>query len=229
MNPDRPYRKLLISSAAPSEGKTTIACGIAIALAQGGQRVCILDCDFRRPRLHRVFGRSGDLGATSVIVGDATIDDVAKPTEVQNLWCIPAGPIPPNPADLLHSERFRRLLDELGERFDRVVIDSAPLIAVTDSAIISTIVDGTVFVVRAFKTSKHQSAQGLRALRDVDARIVGGVLNAVDLNRQEYAYYYHYHYYMREGYYSTPEAARTSSNGGDGDSGSMGDQASPSN
>jgi Mrp family chromosome partitioning ATPase len=94
------------------------------------------------------------------------------------------------------------MIDELAERFDRVIIDSPPLVAVTDSAIISTIVDGTVFVVRAFKTSRHQSAQGLRTLRDVDARVVGGVLNAVNLNRQEYAYYYQYY---RRGGYTTPQ------------------------
>jgi capsular exopolysaccharide synthesis family protein len=210
MNPDHPYKTLLVSSAAPSEGKTTIACSIAIALAQGGQKVCIVDCDLRRPRLHRIFHRVGDKGVTNVIVGDASIDDVAKPTVVGNLWSIPAGPPPPNPADMLGSERFKRFVEELSGRFDRVIIDSAPLVAVTDSAIISTLMDGTVFVIRAFKTSKHLSAQGLRALRDVDARIVGAVLNAVDLNRQEYTYYYHYYYYKREGY-----ASGTAADGGD--------------
>jgi capsular exopolysaccharide synthesis family protein len=207
MNPDRPYKKLLVTSAAPSEGKTMSACSIAVALAQGGQRVCIVDCDLRRPRLHRIFGRAGDAGLTNVLVGEATIDDVAQPTVVKNLWAIPAGPIPPNPADILHSERFRSFLQEVSERFDRIIIDSPPLVAVTDSAIISTLADGTVFVVRAFKTSKHVSAQGLRVLRDVDARIVGGVLNAVNLNRHEYTYYYHYYYYKREGYRAAPGSA----------------------
>jgi capsular exopolysaccharide synthesis family protein len=200
MSPDRPYRRLLVTSAAPSEGKTTIACSIAIALAQGGQRVCIVDCDLRRPRLHRIFGRAGDAGVTNVLVGDATLEDVTQPTHIKNLWSVPAGPTPPNPADVLHSERFRVLLEELSERFDRVIIDSPPLIAVTDSAIISRLADGTVFVVRAFRTSKHVSAQGLRVLRDVDAHVVGAVLNAVNLNRHEYTYYYHYYYYKREGY-----------------------------
>ncbi len=204
MNPDRPYKKLLVTSAAPSEGKTMSACSIAIALAQGGQRVCIVDCDLRRPRLHRIFGRSGDAGVTNVLVGEVTLDEVAKETGIKNLWAIPAGPTPPNPADVLHSARFRALLDELAARFDRVIIDSPPLIAVTDSAIISTLADGTVFVVRAFKTSKHVSAQGLRILRDVDAPIVGAVLNAVNLNRHEYSYYYHYYYYKREGYRASP-------------------------
>lgn len=200
MNPDRPYRRLLVTSAAPAEGKTTVACSIAIAFAQGGQRVCIVDCDLRRPRIHRIFQRAGDAGVTNVLVGEASVDEVAKPTGIENLWAIPAGPAPPNPADMLHSERFKKFLQELSDKFDRVVFDSPPLVPVTDSAIISTLVDGTVFVVRAFNTSRHLSAQGLRVLRDVDTRVVGAVLNAVNLNRHEYSYYYHYYYYKREGY-----------------------------
>ena len=205
MNPDRPYKRLLVSSAAPAEGKTTVACSIAIALAQGGQRVCIVDCDLRRPRLHRIFGRSGDAGVTNVIVGDATVDEVAKPTMIENLWSVPAGPTPPNPADLLHSDRFKNFLSDLSDRFDRIVIDSPPVVPVTDSAIISTLVDGTVFVVRAFATSRHMSRQGLRTLRDVDSPVVGVVLNAVNLSSREYSYSYQY-YYHREGYIADPAA-----------------------
>jgi capsular exopolysaccharide synthesis family protein len=206
MNPDRPYKRILVTSGAPAEGKTTVACSIAIAFAQGGQRVCIIDCDLRRPRLHRIFGRAGDSGITSVLMNEATIEDVAQPTVVPNLWSIPAGPLPPNPADLLHSARFKRLLEELSERFDRVIIDSPPIVAVTDSAIVSTLVDGTVFVVRGFQTPRNLAAQGLRSLRDVDANIIGVVLNAVNLNSNEYNYYYYY-YYKREGYYSTKQVA----------------------
>ncbi|MDP9001316.1 MAG: CpsD/CapB family tyrosine-protein kinase, partial [Myxococcota bacterium] len=128
-------------------------------------------------------------------------DEVAKPTAVQNLWSIPAGPVPPNPADMLHSAKFRKFLNDLSERFDRVVIDSPPVAAVTDSAVMSTLVDGTVFVVRAFKTSKQLARQGLRILQDVDAQVIGAVLNAVDLSNREYGYY-HYYYYKREGYRS---------------------------
>ncbi len=206
MNPDRPYRKLLVSSAAPSEGKTTVACSIAIALAQGGQRVCIVDCDLRRPRIHRIFDRAGDAGVTNVIVGNATVDEVVKPTLVNNLWSVPAGPTPPNPADLFHSERFKKFLSDLTDRFDRVVIDSPPIVPVTDSAIISTLVDGTVFVVRAFATKRPFAFQGLRSLRDVDSPVIGAVLNAVNLNRREYNYYYQY-YYHRDGYRPVTPAA----------------------
>lgn len=199
MNPDQPYKRLLVTSAAPAEGKTTVAVSIAVSMAQGGQKVCIMDCDLRRPRLHRIFDRAGDIGIMNAILGEATIDEVAKPTIVPNLYCIPCGPIPPNSADVVSSEKFKRLLDEISSKFDRVVLDSPPIIAVTDSAIVSTLVDGVVFVVRAFKTSVNLCRSGLRTLQDVDAPIAGAVLNAVNLNRHEYNYY-HYYYYKREGY-----------------------------
>jgi capsular exopolysaccharide synthesis family protein len=199
MNPDRPYRRILVTSAAPAEGKTTVAVSVAISLAQGGQKVCIVDCDLRRPRLHRIFDRAGDIGLMNVVVGDATIDEVAKPTVVPNLYCVPCGPIPPSSADVVASERFRHILDELGKRFDRVVLDSPPVVAVTDSAILSTLCDGVLLVIRAFKTTFGLAKSGLRALRDVDAPIAGSVLNAVNLDRHKY-YYQRYYYYRREGY-----------------------------
>jgi capsular exopolysaccharide synthesis family protein len=201
MSPDDPVKRILVTSAAPTEGKTMVACSIATALAQGGLRVCIVDCDLRRPRLHRVFDRVGDTGITNVLLGEATLDEVARPTVVENLWSIPAGPMPPNPADALHSQKFRDIIRELGERYDRVVIDSPPLVAVTDATILSKMCDGTIFVVRAFRTSKFLCRQALRSLRDVDAPLLGVVLNSVDLNKHEYAYnYYHYTYYKRQGY-----------------------------
>jgi polysaccharide biosynthesis transport protein len=203
MNPDKPYKRILVTSAAPSEGKTTVAVSVAVSLAQGGQKVCIIDCDLRRPRLHRIFDRAGDVGLMNVIVGEATIDDVAKPTLVPNLYCVPCGPIPPNSADVVASEKFRKLLDDLGKRFDRIVLDSPPVVAVTDSAILSTLCDGVLLVIRAFKTTFGLSKSGLRSLRDVDAPIAGAVLNAVNLNRHEY-YYQRYYYYRREGYAPNP-------------------------
>lgn len=212
MNPDEPYRRLLVTSAAPSEGKTTVAVSIAISLAQGGQKVCIVDCDLRRPRLHRIFDRAGDIGLMNAIVGECSVDEVVKETIVPNLYCVPCGPIPPNSADVVASDKFRQLLDDLSRRFDRVILDSPPVIAVTDSAIVSTLVDGVVFVVRAFKSSAGVCVSGLRTLLDVDAPIAGAVLNAVNLNRQEYSYY-QYYYYRREGYapVTPPTGAASSS------------------
>ena len=200
MNPDHPYKRLLVTSSVPGEGKTTVACSLAIAIAQSGQRVVLVDCDLRRPRLHRVFDRIGDAGVTNVLIGQATMDEVAKPSIVPNLWTIPAGPIPPNPGDILHSASFKRFIDDLSTRFDRVIIDTPPLVAVADAAIISTVIDDSIFVTRAFKTSRLIARQGLRSLRDVESRIVGTVLNAVDLRKHEYSYYKQYYYYRKEGY-----------------------------
>ena len=198
MNPDSPYTRIIVTSPAPSEGKTTVACSLAITLAQGGAKVVIVDCDLRRPRIHRIFDRVGDVGLTNVLLGEATLDDVALPTHIPNLSCVPSGATPPNPADLLASARFRQVLSELSERFDRVIIDTPPVTAVADAMILSKLVDGVVFVVRAFRTSYALGRQGIKALSDVDAPIVGTVLNAVSARAGAYDYYQYYRY--RGGY-----------------------------
>jgi succinoglycan biosynthesis transport protein ExoP len=205
MAPDRPYRRLLVTSAAPSEGKTTVACFIATAMAQAGQRVVLIDCDLRRPRVHRIFGKTSELGVTTALIG-RKVDDVILETGVPNLWMITAGPIAPDPTELLHSDRFKAFLDDVSQRFDRVIIDSSPLIAVTDSAILSTLVDGTVVVVRAFKTTRELLKAALRGLYDVGTKPAGAVLNAVNFDRHEYRY--SYSYYRRDGYYGE-EVAKT--------------------
>ncbi len=200
MSPDKPHKTLLVTSASPSEGKTTVACCIAIAMAQTGQRVLIMDCDLRRPRLHRVFGKTADTGVSTALLG-GNLDDALQATNVPNLSVLPAGPIPPNPAELFHTERFKALLAELEGRFDRIVLDSPPVVAVTDPAIIATIVDGVVLVSRAFKTRKELARHAVRSITDVGGRLVGGVLNAVDFSRLEYKY--SYYYYKRDGYYGS--------------------------
>jgi len=205
MSPDRPYRTLLVTSAGPSEGKTTVACCIAIAMAQAGRRVVIVDCDMRRPRLHRVFGIDRDHGVTTALLDLANLSQVEHETSVPNLSVVTTGPLPPNPAEILHSESFMKMLTMLRERYDCVVIDSPPVVPVTDSAVLSTVVDGTVLVVRAFKTTKDLARRAVRSIRDVGGHLVGTVLNAVDLDRHEYGYRYYY-YYKREGYSSEAPA-----------------------
>jgi polysaccharide biosynthesis transport protein len=197
MSPDHPFRTLLVTSAGPSEGKTTVACCIAIAMAQAGQRVVLVDCDLRRPRIHKVFRKSAETGVTTALL-EETVDGAVQPTDVPNLSIVATGPLPPNPAELLHSARFKGFLAQLSERFDRVILDSPPVVAVTDAAILSTLSDGTVLVVRAFATSKEIGRHALRALNDVGAKTAGAVLNAVNLDRAEYKY--SYYYYRREGY-----------------------------
>lgn len=202
MAPDKPYRTLLVTSAGPSEGKTTVACCIAIAMAQAGKRVLLVDCDLRKPRIHRVFrnrGSSAGPGLTGALL-EETKEDCVLTTEVPNLFAIPAGPIPPNPSELLQSERFRTFLEKMKGRFDQIILDSPPVVAVTDAVVLSTVVDGTVLVVRAFKTSKDLARHGTKLLRDVGAPMAGVVLNAVNLKRDEYQY--SYQYYRRGSYYT---------------------------
>jgi capsular exopolysaccharide synthesis family protein len=203
--PDHPYRTLLVTSAGPAEGKTTVASCIATAMAQAGQRVLLVDCDLRRPRIHRIFGRTLECGLTSALINDSALSEAVTHTDVDNLDVLPAGPVPPNPAEILQSERFRTLLTLLGERYDRIVLDSAPAAAVTDPAILARTVDGVVMVVRAYKTTKDLASHGLRSLLGVGGHVAGVVLNAVDLDRHEYKYYHYY--YAKPGYtYGTAAA-----------------------
>jgi succinoglycan biosynthesis transport protein ExoP len=200
MSPDHPFQTLLVTSAGPSEGKTTVATCIAVAMAHAGHRVALLDCDMRRPRVHKVFGFRNDLGVTTALIDLDSVGGIIHDTVVPNMKVICTGPIPPNPSELLHSDAFARLLADLKTRFDRIIIDSPPIVPVTDAAILATQVDGTILIVRAFKTSKDLVRRAKRTLNDVGARIVGSVLNAVELTRPEYGYY-RYQYYKSEGGY----------------------------
>jgi capsular exopolysaccharide synthesis family protein len=197
MSPDNPIRVLLVSSANPSEGKTTVACCIAVSIAQAGHRTLLVDCDLRRPRIHRIFGMSGDEGLTTALLDETALDRVIQPSEIPNLSVLPSGPIPPNPADLMHSERFQALIGALRGRFDRVILDSSPIAPVTDATILSAYVDATILVVRAFVTKKDLARHALRSINDIGSKTAGTVLNAVDFSRHEYKYA---SYYGRYGY-----------------------------
>jgi capsular exopolysaccharide synthesis family protein len=206
MAPDQPFRRLLVTSAGPSEGKTMVACCIAIAMAQAGQKVLLIDCDLRRPRMHRIFGVANDRGVTTAVIDQTGLDVHARDTEVENLRILSAGPHAPNPAELLQSATFLKQLDELQQSYDRIIIDSPPVVPVTDPAVLSKHVDGALLVIRAFRTTRDLTRQAIRSLRDVNAPLVGTILNAVDLSRREYGYY-HYYYYKQEGYASQTKAA----------------------
>lgn len=192
MSPDKPFSRILVTSAGPTDGKTTVATTLATSLAQSGKSVVLIDADLRRPRLQKVFQLSHVRGGvTSAVLDPASLENSLITTEVPQLSFLPAGPLPPNPAELLHSSSFERLLDTLSERFDCVVIDSPPLVPVTDAAVLSRVVDATVLVVRSMQTKKDHAKQAIRALRDVNAHLAGCVLNGVDLSRGGYGYYYY--------------------------------------
>lgn len=201
MSPDKPFKRMLVTSSGPQEGKSTTTINLGIAMAQSGNRVLIIDTDMRRPRIHKAFGVPNDMGVSSLVVGDGSLEGAIKSTEVPGLFVMPCGPVPPNPAELLHTKAFSELLEKLGERFDRILLDSPPVGAVADAVVLATQVDGVVLVLKAGKTNRDMASRTVRALRDVNAPIYGAVLNDVDLNRSKYGdYYYGYAYrYYGEG------------------------------
>ena len=172
-----------------------IACNLAVALAQAGQRVLLMDADMRKPKVHTMFNESQTPGLSNVLVGNAKASEAVRKTAVQNLWLLLAGVAPPNPAELLGSQRFRDFIATLQEHFDWVVVDTPPVMAVTDAALVAHVVNGVVFVIGCEQTSKHTATAALEQLEAAKARFLGGILNKVDVER--HAYYYS-HYYRRD-------------------------------
>jgi polysaccharide biosynthesis transport protein len=198
MSPEKPLKTILITSSGPQEGKTTTAASLAATMAISGNRTLLVDADMRRPRVHRIFGASNARGLSSLIVGEGALDEAVQVTEVPNLHILTCGPVPPNPAELLHASVFKALLSEMERKFDRVIIDSPPVGVVADAVVMATNVDGTLMVLKAGQTSRDLARRGARQLADVNARIFGAVLNDLDLENQKYGQYY---YYYRYGYY----------------------------
>ncbi len=191
---DRKFKTLVVSSANPREGKTTLVLYLGTTMAQSGQRVLLVDSDMRRPRLHVPTGIPKGIGLSNLIVGDESYDTAIKSTEVPNLFVLPCGPLPPNPAELLMSKRFDTVLAELSSRFDMVIFDSPPLGAVTDAVVLSRQTDGLVLVVHASKTLRDEVKRAARQIRDVNGQIIGVILNQLDAKDRRYGYYNYYGY-----------------------------------
>ncbi|MHA1568960.1 MAG: GumC family protein [Alphaproteobacteria bacterium] len=188
-------RRLLVTSAGPQEGKSTAVINLGIIFAQGGKRVLMVDSDLRRPRLHRAFQVSRKHGLTDLIMGEASIDDVIVSTEVPGVDLIPCGPIPPNPSELLGTERMNQISEELSQRYDLLLFDSPPVVAVTDAVVMSKVADGVVLIAKAGKTTREILLKAARQLDDVEANILGTVLNDFNIRDAGYRYYYYYYHY----------------------------------
>jgi capsular exopolysaccharide synthesis family protein len=190
VNVDRPLRSVVVSSALPNEGKSTIACNLAIAFAEAGKRVMLIDADLRRPRMADYMGIEGAVGLTNVLAGQARLRDVVQPWGASGLWLLPSGYIPPNPSELLGSGNMADLLTSLGTAFDLIIIDTPPLLPVTDAAVMATVADGCILVTRHGKTTTTQAATAAAALAAVGAKLHGCILNMSPAKRpSQYAYY----------------------------------------
>jgi capsular exopolysaccharide synthesis family protein len=189
---DRELKTIVVCSANQREGKTTNVIYLGTTMAQSGQRTLLIDTDMRRPRLHKSTGVAQSPGLSNLLIGDDDYDALIKPTEVANLFVLPCGPTPPNPAELLLTKRFETVLAELAKRFDRVILDSPPIQPVTDAIVLSKRVDGVVLVVRASKTMRDELRRSAKMVRDVGGSIVGVIVNELDTRDRSHGYGYGY-------------------------------------
>ena len=198
--PDNPPRTILVTSAVPQEGKTTTTANLAITLAQMGGKTLIVDSDLRRPAIRKVFNLESKEGLTDYLIGKGALDALIRTTDIPNLYILPAGQIPPNPSEVLGSQRMKELVAELSRRFEMVFFDSPPVVAVTDAAVLSRNTDGVVLVVQSGATDREAVARAKTLLGNVQANILGLVLNNIRIESTygSYHYRYYYHYYDSE-------------------------------
>jgi capsular exopolysaccharide synthesis family protein len=191
---DHDHRIFVVSSSLPGEGKSTTAANLALTLALADQRVALIECDLRRPTLAERLELDDAVGATSVLIGKVSLNDAMQVHRHSGLRVLTSGPIPPNPAELLQSVAMEKLLTDLRQDFDVVIIDAPPLLPVTDAALLAAQADGAVVVVRHGKTTRDQLTHSIERLEAVDAKPVGVVINATPAKRAARAYSYSYGY-----------------------------------
>jgi len=196
-SPDHPPRTLLVTSMAPKEGKTATTANLARILVQSEKNVLIIDCDMRRPRMHSLFSQPNVYGLSNYLAGDRQ-QELIRTVPEEQLSLITAGSIPPNPAELLNSNGMQQLLDSMLESYDFVLLDSPPIQSVTDSLTLSRLVDGTVLVVRSGKTTYDTLDNGMKKMREVNAHILGFVLNGYNKSSGDSGYYGYYDYYSKD-------------------------------
>ncbi len=207
-NLDHPIKTLLISSSATKEGKSTTVANLAITMAQMGGRILIIDGDLRRPTMHSLFKVERQIGLTNALLGTYTLDEVIKSTGIENLDIITAGDIPPNPSELLSSNAMRKALSVLQQRYDMILLDSPPVIAVTDAAVLSTRTDALLLVVSSGYVNRKEVERAIQLLSNVRANLIGVLLNGLDVKRIYGSYYYYYHYYQYYYYYGSKKKQR---------------------
>ena len=221
---DRPRRLIAFSSPLPGDGKSTCAANLAVALSQMGKRVLLVDTDLRKSTLHRVFHRDRSPGLSNVLVENewqTIVEKAIQPTETPGLSLLVSGERPPNPNEMLGSEKMGQLIGLLSKRFDFILFDTPPLLQISDALVLSQRLDGVVLVVRGGKTSKDSLKDAAELLSKAQAAIIGVVLNDIDFRRERYYYAYQYKYY---GKYYDEEGAEGTKRGGKNKQGKGGKQ-----
>jgi capsular exopolysaccharide synthesis family protein len=204
---DQPVQVLVVTSAVPNEGKSTTAVNLAIAFAEAGRRALLIEADLRRPRVADYLGLEGAVGLSNVLAGQVAIEDVLQQWGSHDLRVLPSGFVPPNPSELLGSRNMATLLETLRDEYDIIIVDTPPLLPVTDAAVVATNADGAVLVARWGKTSQARIKMALASLRAVDSRVLGCVLN-MQPSKGEAGYYY-YAYTPKTSTWHRPDRKRT--------------------
>jgi len=206
-NVDSPLRKIMVTSPSPGEGKSTIGANLAVVLAQGGHQVTLVDADLRRPSIHKWFAVDNQKGLTHLIVQPmSALNGHLKETKTKGLMVLTAGDLPPNPTEILGSKKMGSILQEINKNRDVIIIDTPPVLAVADAAVLAPAMDGVLFVIQPGMTTFSAARQAIEQLKRVGAKLVGVVLNNVDLRGSRYAYYYrNSYYYYQTKYYAADD------------------------
>lgn len=191
-NVDRSYKSILVTSSTAGEGKTTTLCNVAATLADSGNRVMILDCDLRKPRIHKFFEISNQTGVTDILLNGDDYKPYVHVSDHKNIFVITSGNIPSNPSELLNSEAMRKFIEKLKEDYDYIMIDTPPVVPVTDAVIMSTYIDRVILVCASGDIDIELGKKATESLTKVGANILGVVLNKMTVNSQKYAQYYYY-------------------------------------
>ena len=201
---DAPPKTIAFSSASPKEGKTATVANMAVSLAQLGENVLVVDSDLRRPRLHKIFEVSNKIGLSGFLTGKVSLKDAIQETNVENIWILASGLIPPNPAELLNSKKMREFMEKGKEIFDVILLDTPPLLAVTDGVIVSSLADCTMMVIKAGDAERKPFLSAVEELRRAKAKIIGVIFNEVKVKKGDY-YFMDYYRYYRYRYYEEEE------------------------
>ncbi|WP_260449230.1 CpsD/CapB family tyrosine-protein kinase [Listeria booriae] len=185
---DKPMRSILITSSEPDSGKSLICANLAVVFAQQGKKTLLIDGDLRKPTVKKIFPEALSHGLTGILTNRVTMDEAIRETEVENLYVLPAGVVPPNPSELLGSEKMKQVYAELYEIFDQIIFDTPPIQLVVDAQLLCSLVDGSILLVRSNHSSKENSKKALQKLQTANAHVIGSIFNNNKMKMDGYYY-----------------------------------------
>jgi len=201
---DTPPKTISITSSLPKEGKSATVVNMAVSFSQLEEKVLVIDADLRRPRLNRIFKARNVAGLSSYLTGKIELKDAIQKTSIENIWILPSGPIPPNPAELLNSRKMKEMVEEVKKGFDVILFDTPPVLAVIDGVIVSTLADCTILIINAGKLTRKPFLSAIEELKKTQVKLIGVMFNGLKMNKGDY-YYMDYYSYYRQSYYGEEE------------------------